>query len=133
MKVNKLLTTLVVAMVAFFVQAQDMSDDAIAERIKPLGSVHVSGNDGKPTAAAGARSGEDIYNKACVACHAAGVLGAPVVNVAADWQPRIDERGLKGIWQNAISGYNAMPPMGTCADCSEDEIKSAIQYMVKDI
>lgn len=133
MKVNKLLSTLVVAMVAFFVQAQDMSDEAIADRIKPLGSVHVAGNDGKPAAAAGARSGEDIYNKACVACHAAGVLGAPVINVAADWQPRIDERGLKGIWENAIKGYNAMPPKGTCADCSDNEIKSAIQYMVKDI
>ena len=81
----------------------------------------------------GARSGEAVYNSACVACHGSGVLGAPKLQVAADWQPRIDERSLDGLLKNAINGYNAMPPKGTCGDCSDDEIKAAIDYMIEGV
>jgi cytochrome c5 len=35
------------------------------------------------------------------------------------------------VWQNAINGINAMPPRGTCADCSDDEIKAAIEHMTE--
>jgi cytochrome c5 len=31
---------------------------------------------------------------------------------------------------NATNGIRAMPPMGTCMDCTEDQLKAAIQYMV---
>ncbi len=31
---------------------------------------------------------------------------------------------------NALNGFNAMPPRGTCADCSEEEIQAAINYML---
>ena len=61
----------------FSVQAQEMTDEEIAQRIKPTGSVHVAGAAPAAAAAAGPRSGADIYNSACVACHSAGVLGAP--------------------------------------------------------
>ncbi|MGB5729137.1 MAG: c-type cytochrome [Thiogranum sp.] len=30
----------------------------------------------------------------------------------------------------AVSGLNAMPPKGTCADCSDEELKAAIEYML---
>lgn len=123
------------ALTVFAVQAQDMSEEAIAERIKPMGDVHVAGAASESAAAGGggAMSGEDVYNQACVACHGAGVLGAPKLQVAADWQPRLDERGLDGIWQNALDGINAMPPRGTCGQCSDDEIKAAIEYMIEGI
>ncbi|WP_018984319.1 c-type cytochrome [Salinimonas chungwhensis] len=118
-------------------QAQEMSDEAIKERIKPVGSVNIGGNDAQGAAAGGGgggtRSGEAVYNNACVACHGAGVLGAPKHQVAADWQPRLDERGFDMLLQNAINGYNAMPPRGTCGDCSDDEIKAAIEYMMEGI
>ena len=32
--------------------------------------------------------------------------------------------------KNAINGINAMPPKGMCMECSDDEIKDAIEYMV---
>lgn len=123
------------ALTVFAVQAQEMSDDAIAERIKPVGEVHVAGaaTESAVAGGGGAKSGEDIYNQACVACHGSGVLGAPKVHVAADWQPRLDERGLDGIWQHALDGFNAMPPMGTCGTCSDDDIKAAIEYMIEGI
>ncbi|MGL4930710.1 MAG: c-type cytochrome [Plesiomonas sp.] len=33
--------------------------------------------------------------------------------------------------KHAISGINQMPPRGTCTDCSDDEIKAAIEYMTQ--
>jgi len=116
---------------ALTLNAQDMTDKDIVDRIKPYGSVHIAG--AKAAVAAGPRSGQDIYNQACVACHGAGVLGAPKLQAASDWQPRIDEKGYDTVWQNAINGINAMPPMGTCGDCSNDDIKAAIDYMIEGI
>ena len=123
--------------VAAVAQAQEMSEEAIKDRIKPVGSVHVAGDEAQGEAAGGGgggtRSGEVVYNNACVACHGAGVLGAPKMQVAVDWQPRLDERGFDMLLENAINGYNAMPPKGTCGDCSDDEIKAAIEYMIEGI
>lgn len=133
-KLKTWFTVAATAVTVFAVQAQEMSTDDIADRIKPIGQVHVAGATADTGAAAGgARSGADIYNSACVACHSAGVLGAPKLNAAADWQPRLDEKGFDGVWQNAINGINAMPPRGTCGDCSDDEIKAAIEYMIEGI
>ncbi|WP_202941573.1 c-type cytochrome [Alteromonas macleodii] len=135
MKLKTWLTVAATALTVFAAQAQEMSNDEIAERIKPVGQVHVAGvaAAGNAGATGGAKSGEDVYNSACVACHSAGVLGAPKLHVAADWQPRLDERGLDGVWQNALNGINAMPPRGTCGNCSDDEIKAAIEYMIEGI
>ena len=134
MKLKTWFGVLTAAIFAFAVNAQDMTDDAIKERIKPVGKVKVAGEQAEAAAGGGgAKSGEEVYNSACVACHGAGVLGAPKLHVAADWQPRIDERGMDGILDHAINGFNAMPPRGTCGNCSDDEIKAAIEYMVEGI
>lgn len=109
----------------------DMSDEAIKKRIEPLGTVIVAGAAAEP-AGSGARSGADVYSTACVACHAAGVLGAPKLHDAADWGPRL-EKGFDTVLANAINGINAMPPKGTCMDCSDDEIKAAIEHMIEGI
>jgi cytochrome c5 len=37
---------------------------------------------------------------------------------------------MEGLFEHAIKGFNSMPPKGTCADCSDDEIKGAVKYMV---
>ncbi|MCV6590831.1 MAG: c-type cytochrome [Marinobacterium sp.] len=108
--------------------------NAIAERIKPLGSVCLEGDDscgGAAAAAAGggARSGAEIYTASCAACHAIGVAGAPKFGSAADWGPRA-ANGMDSLLANAINGINAMPPRGTCATCSDDDIQSAIQHML---
>jgi len=110
------------------------STDEIKERIAPVAKVRVAG--ASETAAtgnaAGARSGDAIYNRYCLACHAAGVLGAPKINDAADWEPRLAQ-GMDVVLKHAIDGLNAMPPRGTCLDCSDDEIQAAIDYMIADM
>ncbi|MFT4811310.1 MAG: cytochrome c5 [Paraglaciecola sp.] len=113
------------------VQAQEMSEDDIKARIHPIGKVHVAGAK-TVVASSGPRAGSDIYTKACVACHSVGVLNAPKFQDAADWAPRM-EKGFDTVWQNAINGIGAMPPMGTCGDCSNDEIKAAIEHMIEGI
>lgn len=110
------------------------AEEKIVERIKPLSQVCVEGDDScggavaVAAAAGGARSGGDVYNAKCSACHAIGVAGAPKYGTS-DWT----ERGTKGIdalLKTAISGIGAMPPKGTCSDCSDDELKAAIQHML---
>jgi len=81
---------------------------------------------GSTTAAA---DGEGIYNKACKVCHAAGVAGAPKLGDAEAWAPRL-AKGEEALFGSIKNGLNAMPPKGACMTCSEDELKSALQYML---
>ena len=131
MKFNVFLCICVSVFSVFSAQTQEMTDDEIKARIEPIGKVHVAGAKAE-VAASGPRSGVDIYNKACVACHSVGVLNAPKLQNAADWAPRL-EKGFDTVWQNAINGIGGMPPKGTCADCSDDEIKAAIEHMIEGI
>lgn len=82
-----------------------------------------------PAAAMAERSGEEVYNTKCSVCHAAGIAGAPKFADAAAWAPRA-EKGIDALLATALTGLNAMPPKGTCMDCSDSELKSAIQYML---
>jgi cytochrome c5 len=74
-------------------------------------------------------SGEKIYNQACRVCHESGVAGAPRTGDEAAWASRIDQ-GMETLLKNTINGKNAMPPRGTCAGCSVEELKAAIEFMV---
>lgn len=130
----KKLLTLLLSTCLFVVSAQAAdkdTDEELIKRIKPVGSVHVAGAVAA-SASAGPRSGGDIYNSSCIACHGSGVLGAPKKDDAAGWGPRL-ENGFDAVWQNAINGIGGMPPMGTCGDCSNDDIKAAIEFMIEGI
>lgn len=112
--------------------AQEMSADSIAERIKPVGQVRLAGESGQQAAQAGdgePRSGEQVYNQACTACHGGGVLGAPRTNNEEDWAPRL-AKGMDVLLQHSIEGFNAMPPRGACGNCSDDELQAALEYMI---
>ncbi len=77
-----------------------------------------------------AKTPDSVIAKHCNACHGTGLLGAPKVGDTAAWGERAKKQGgLDGLLAKAISGINAMPPKGTCADCSDDDLKGAIQKM----
>lgn len=135
--IKKILVAQTAVLALWAMSAQAATDEAIAERLKPVGEVCIQGEEcaaagaGAAVAAGGAaRSGEEVYGKFCTACHGSGLLNAPKTGDAAAWKAHADAAGgLDGLLKHAISGINAMPPKGTCADCSDDELKSAIQHM----
>lgn len=107
----------------------------MVNRVKPLGEVKVAGmadtaGEEKPVEKAKPLSGSEVYSKFCVACHGAGVAGAPKFKDAGAWNSRKSQKGLAGLVKSAIAGINAMPPRGTCATCTDDQIKAAIQHML---
>jgi cytochrome c5 len=113
-------------------------EEQILERIHPVGNVCVAGQDcgeggGAAAATAAAtgepRGGEEVYTAACSACHSTGAAGAPKLGDASAWAPRI-EKGQETLVQHAINGFNAMPPMGGCGACSEEEIANAVEHIV---
>tara|TARA_R110002167_G_scaffold12233_1_gene52299 strand:- start:10963 stop:11250 length:288 start_codon:yes stop_codon:yes gene_type:complete len=77
-----------------------------------------------------AADGEAVYNKACVNCHAVGVAGAPKTHNADDWAPRL-AAGIDALVASATAGKGAMPPKGLCMDCTDADLKAAIEFMVK--
>ena len=112
------------------------TEDAIAERIQPFGTLCVAGEDcasGQTTggvAMAGAsQSPEQIYQTSCFSCHGTGAAGAPKLGDAAAWAPRL-EKGMDTLVMNAVNGINAMPPKGLCMSCSEEDIRATVEYMV---
>jgi len=75
-----------------------------------------------------AADAESIFNTKCVVCHGSGVAGAPKIGDKEAWAPRI-ATGMDALLNSALNGKNAMPPKGTCMDCSEDDLKAVIEYM----
>ncbi|GAB2786782.1 c-type cytochrome [Halomonas shantousis] len=120
-------------------QAADMSKEAIAERLAPVGELCLQGDDcgGAPAVAAvsdtgGARSGEDVYSSVCSVCHASGVAGAPVRGSEADWSARL-EKGMETLYSHAINGFNAMPPKGGNPSLSDQEVKNGVNYLTEPV
>jgi len=124
------------------------TDDQIRERLQPFGALCRAGDDcgsgaaaaqgGAPaagdmaSAAGGAMSGEQVYNQFCGTCHNAGVAGAPVLGEAAAWESRL-AKGMDTLWDHTLNGFNAMPAKGTCMGCSDEELRSALDYMVAEV
>jgi cytochrome c5 len=80
---------------------------------------------------AAAADGQAVYNKACIACHASGAANAPKLGDKAAWAPRI-AKGMDALYassQNGVPG-TAMMAKGTCAACTDDELKAAVDFMV---
>ncbi len=82
-----------------------------------------------PITANAERTGEELYNTKCGVCHAQGVAGAPMFGNAEEWAPRV-AKGMDALLASAQNGLNAMPPMGMCMDCTDDEMAGAVQYML---
>jgi cytochrome c5 len=108
--------------------------DAVNARIKPIGQVRI--NDGStpapaaPKAAGGAKSAADVYKKSCMACHAAGVAGAPKVGDQAAWDARM-AKGIDTLVGSVNKGMGAMPPKGGDASLTDDDIKATIKFMAE--
>lgn len=78
--------------------------------------------------------GEAVYNSGCAACHASGVAGAPKTGDKDAWAGRAG-KDVAELYKNAIEGYQGedgvMPPKGGFMNLSDDEVKSAVDYMLE--
>ena len=130
---------LVLALLPALALAVDLSKTQRAEieaRIKPYsqscaaGDASCSGAAAEPDVAA-ARSGEDVYNAACMACHTTGAAGAPMLGDADAWAARM-EKGIEALYASGVNGVagTGMIARGGCMDCSDEEIHAAVDYMV---
>ena len=83
--------------------------------------------------AATAAGGEGIYKSACVACHGAGIAGAPKVGDKAAWSARIAQ-GKPALYDHALHGFQGkagvMPAKGGNSALGDADVKSAVDYMV---
>ena len=129
-----------------FVTTTGIYDQNIEARLAPVGQVNTSGETvtlagSAPTAGAApaatpvaASPGEAAYNQVCFACHAQGIAGAPKLGDAAAWEARIAQ-GNDTLYKHAIEGFTGsagmMPPKGGAVDMADEDIKAAVDFMVR--
>ena len=139
MRVSSLGLLILVSMQSY--ADSDFDRQQIQQRISPVGNVHVQepvqpmnvtpSMPQTPTAVVAKKNpGQAIYEQYCVVCHRDGVAGAPKFHESVDWSPRLAKQNIDSLTATAIKGLNAMPAKGTCQECSDADIKAAIEYMV---
>ncbi len=156
-----LIATLMAVAVALFVVAQIIGKSAktteatadakaVAERIKPVGELTVGAVPAQKVAAASSNpvmeaiipsanaagaddKGKKTYDASCMACHAAGVAGAPKLGDKANWGPRIAQ-GNDTLYTHALKGFQGkagmMPAKGGNMSLKDEDVKAAVDYMV---
>jgi cytochrome c5 len=75
------------------------------------------------------RVGEAVFTDTCLACHGKGAYDAPVLGDAAAWEPRLTQ-DLNTLIGHAINGHGRMPPKGGFFALSDQEVASAVAYVV---
>lgn len=107
-------------------EARTMSTDAVRARIQPIAGFNLV----DANAPRVLKTGQQVYDGVCTACHAAtaAIPNSPKVGDRKAWGPLIKE-GLAKITSDAIKGVGAMPPRGGNPDLSDIELQRAIVYM----
>ncbi len=87
-----------------------------------------------PAAAAApvaAADGKKTFETTCIACHGAGIAGAPKFGDKAAWAPRV-KQGAAVLYEHALKGFQGkagvMPAKGG-SSASDEEVKAAVDYM----
>ena len=150
---------LLVMMAVFGLTASAFTDQQmldIEERIKPVGKVCIAGGsrcipkitndsaaeasnspaaetprDFSTEASSSSRSGKDVYDSACMACHMTGAGGAPKLGDVVVWVDRIAS-GMNALYESGIKGMpgTAMMAKGGCMTCTDEEFIAAVDYII---
>lgn len=101
-----------------------LSPEAIAARIQPVaGFKLVDANAVKEL-----KTGQQVYETTCTACHGAGVAGAPKFGDKDAWGDLL-KLGQDELVKNAIHGIRAMPAKGGNPSLDDIEVARAVAYM----
>ena len=93
----------------------------VAARIQRVGMVEIR-DANRPL-----KSGEEVYKAQCVACHAAGVAGAPKLGDTAAWAARL-QTGFETLLNSALKGKGAMAAQSG-GEHNDTEIGRAVVYL----
>ncbi|HEY0974656.1 MAG TPA: c-type cytochrome [Solimonas sp.] len=118
------------------IHADPDADARIEARIKPVGSVITDEAALLQLAAAAPKrepmTGEQVNTKLCAGCHMAGVMGAPKENDKGAWSARKSAAGgVDGLVASAIKGKGQMPAKGGDPSLTDDEVKAAVEVILK--
>ncbi|MBL8328805.1 MAG: cytochrome c5 family protein [Rubrivivax sp.] len=100
-----------------------LEEEAVARRLAPVAQVVLR----DAASAAAVKTGEQVYQAQCTACHASGAAGAPKTGDAAAWGPRL-KTGFDAMLTSALKGKGAMGAQGG-GDHSDFEIARAVVYL----
>lgn len=100
-----------------------LTPESIALRLAPVGKVEVKDVSNPATL----KTGAQVVEAQCAACHGAGLAGAPKIGDAAAWAARITQ-GYEVLLTSALKGKNAMGAQGG-GDYSDLEIGRAVVHM----
>ncbi|MGB3423913.1 MAG: c-type cytochrome [Castellaniella sp.] len=104
--------------------SDSQSEEAIARRIQPVAGFKLVDADAPKVF----KTGEQVYQSTCSACHGTGVAGAPKFGDKDAWAKFI-KQGYEDLVKNAIHGIGAMPPKGGNASLNDFEVARAVVYM----
>jgi cytochrome c5 len=100
-----------------------LGEAAVAQRIQPIGKIEI--RDASDVATL--KTGEQVYQAVCSACHTSGAAGAPKMGDNAAWAPRV-ATGFEALLNSALKGKGAMGAQGG-GDYSDFEIARAVVYI----
>ena len=111
------------------VESVDTMED-VAMRIAPVVTLDslLAGSAGSGSGDMAQKSPQELYQGACLACHATGVAGAPKTGDGAAWSARAGA-GIDALVTSSINGKGAMPPKGG-STYSEQQLRSVIEYIL---
>lgn len=78
-------------------------------------------------------AGKKIYEHFCSTCHASNPIipvGAPRIGKKSDWTPYTKSQTIDKMVKTIDAGLGAMPPRGGCFECTDQDLKAAIEYML---
>ena len=77
--------------------------------------------------------GHIVFHSYCASCHGPNPqvpVNAPMIGDKKVWAA-LKRLGVSHLLSLTIEGVNAMPARGGCFECSDDQLKAAIVYMIR--
>lgn len=74
-----------------------------------------------------------IFHEYCATCHKNNAIisvNAPRIGYKSDWEP-FKKMTLQQLFELAAKGYGAMPARGGCFECTDEQLKATIRFMLK--
>lgn len=78
------------------------------------------------------QAGQKIFNEYCSVCHSPHPeipLHAPHIGHPKDWI-KFKNKSFEDLFKLAMQGYGAMPARGGCFECTDQQLKQAVKYIL---